>query len=259
MKELTVPDQRLLFVQAVQRDGLSITAACRHFAISRVTGYKILRRFEEHGAAGLSDHSRAPHHCPHAVGADWTERILALKAVHHTWRPKKLRAFFARTCPAPDLPAVSTFGEVLKRAGLVKPRRTKPRSFYAHTPLTQAQEANHVWCIDYKGQFLLQGSGSWCYPLTLTDECTRFLGECTRLLIRCQALPDTKAQTAWPCLVGAFQEFGLPHIIRSDNGTPFASASLTGLTPLSVQFLKLGMNSRCGCDPAAPARTCAAP
>jgi hypothetical protein len=39
----------------------------------------------------------------------------------------------------------------------------------------------------------------------------------------------------------AFREYGLPDAIRSDNGAPFASRGLGGLSTLSVWWLKLGI------------------
>src|SRR5262249_32454022 len=39
----------------------------------------------------------------------------------------------------------------------------------------------------------------------------------------------------------AFADFGLPDRIRSDNGGPFASAGLGGLSQLSVWWMRLGI------------------
>ncbi len=231
MKELSVPDQRLFFVRLIQDEGLSLTEACRTCQISRPTGYKILERFQQEGVAGLSDRSRAPHH-PQTIVPELTDRILAAKAKHPTWGPKKIRAALSQQEPLICWPATSTVGEILKRAGLVRPRRRHTRC-----PRIKVQpwetKPNSLWCMDYKGQFQL-GDGQWCYPLTITDQQTRFL-------IRCQALANTAGQNAWPYFVGAFQEFGLPDCIRSDNGSPFANASITGLTHLSLKLLKLGI------------------
>jgi hypothetical protein len=40
----------------------------------------------------------------------------------------------------------------------------------------------------------------------------------------------------------AFNEHGLPEAMRSDNGPPFASAGFTGLSTLSVWWIKLGIH-----------------
>ena len=158
--------------------------------------------------------------------------ILAVKARHPSWGPKKIKNSLDESIGEMTVPAASTIGSVLKRAGLVKPRRIKSRCPAAPL-LSVAKEANDLWCIDYKGQFRL-GCGKLCYPLTITDRASRFL-------IRCQALPDVIGHHAWPYFVGAFQEYGMPAAIRSDNGSPFASVSITGLTYLSLRFIKLGI------------------
>ena len=224
-----MPDRRLLFVQSLA-DGLSMSDACREFGISRPTGYDYKDRYDQEGVAGLLDRSRAPHHRPHVVDQSLVTQILALKARYPTWGPKKLKATLEAS--GGSWPAASTIGEILKRAGLVKPRRRRSRCPVA--PLAASiPDANDVWCVDFKGQFKL-GNNAYCFPLTLTDLASRYL-------LRCQALPDICGAKAWPYFVGAFQEYGLPRAIRSDNGSPFASASVTGVTKLTLQLIKLGI------------------
>jgi len=235
MKELSLSDLRLEFVRRVLDQHASITDACESFGISRVTGYKILSRFESEGVAGLADRSRAPIHCPHSVDAILIDQILAAKGLPmcRYWGPKKVRAHLQITRPDIGWPASSTFAAIFKRHGHVTQRRLRGATPNAGKPLTQASRPNHVWCIDYKGDFQLL-DGYNCYPLTVTDDETRYL-------IRCQSMSDTSGALAWPCFVGAFRELGLPEKIRSDNGAPFAAVCLTGLTPLSLKFMKLGI------------------
>jgi transposase InsO family protein len=231
MKELSVADRRLSFVRSVIDGDLNISQACRVFGISRPTGYAILQRFENEGVAGLSDRSRAPLHRPQTVDEAIANQILALKVKHPSWGPKKLKASLEEST-GNKWPATSTFGDILKRAGLVKSRHLKSRCPSAPIRPTE-QRPNELWCVDYKGQFSLRG-GHLCYPLTMTDQASRYL-------LRCQALPDVTGTKAWPYFVGAFQEYGLPAAIRSDNGAPFAAASTTGLTYLSLRLIKLGI------------------
>jgi transposase InsO family protein len=235
MKELSLSDIRLDFVRRVLDQNATVTEACEAFGISRPTGYKILARFKEEGVAGLPDRSRAPLHCPHSVSAALIEQILAAKGLPmcRHWGPKKVRAHLQRVRPDAPWPASSTFAEIFRRHGHVVPRVCRESVPHAGDPLTQAQRPNHVWRIDYKGQFQTLDS-RWCYPLTVTDDETRYL-------IRCQGMPDTRGAKAWPCFVGAFRELGLPERIRSDNGAPFAAVCRTGPTPLSLKFLKLGI------------------
>jgi len=232
MKGMSLLDQRLLFIGSIRVDGLSISAACRSFNISRPTGYELLRRFDEDGDAGLVERSRAPLTNPRSV-SDWVSaRIVQYKGEHPTWGPKKLRVRLQILYPSVDWPVVSTFGRILDAAGLVQKvnRRTRPPRL---GELTQAAGSNDVWCMDFKGQFSL-ASGPYCYPLTMTDNDSRYL-------LRCHGLPDTTGANAWPILVGAFREFGLPAVLRTDNGNPFAAVSSTGLSRIAVSLIKLGI------------------
>ena len=130
-------------------------------------------------------------------------------------------------------PAISTVHAVLDRHGLVK-RRKRRRHKASGTALIGADSPNGLWCADYKGEFML-GNRQYCYPLTITDYRSRYL-------ITCDGVPSTRADLAFTVFERAFKDFGLPHAIRTDNGTPFASGnSLFGLTRLSVWWLRLGI------------------
>ncbi|WP_165864696.1 integrase core domain-containing protein [Capsulimonas corticalis] len=237
-KESSPTDQRLAFLQLLE-GGMSHSEACRYFGISRPTGYKILGRYQKEGVQGLLDQSRAPHHSPQTTSQTVIDQILELKAKHPYWGPKKLKAVHqTRTTGmgCEPWPSLTTIGTILKTRGLVKSRTRRGSCPAINTPLsglTQPHCPNHVWSVDYKGHFSL-GDGNICYPLTMTDNETRFL-------LRCQALPDVTYERAWPYFVGAFREFGLPQVIRSDNGAPFAANSITGVSRLSLNLLKLGI------------------
>ena len=81
---------------------------------------------------------------------------------------------------------------------------------------------NDTWCIDSKGEFKT-GDGQYCYPLTVTDGCTRFI-------LGCQGLRSTGHAGAKPVLHRLFQAYGLPTTIRSDNGVPFATTAIGRLS-----------------------------
>jgi len=242
MRGISVTDQRVKFIKSVREDGLSISAACRAFNISRPTGYEILRRFDKSGINGLVDHSKAPLSNPRTISMSISNEIVGFKGLHPTWGPKKLHASLITTKPDIEWPVVSTFGRILDAAGLVRKvnRRTKPPRF---GELTDANAPNVVWCVDFKGQFSLE-SGIWCYPLTLTDNNSRYL-------LRCYGLPNVAGAKAWAIMVGAFREFGMPMFMRSDNGNPFASISPTGLSRIGVSLLKLGITPEHS-DPGCP-------
>src|SRR4029078_10676714 len=123
---------------------------------------------------------------------------------------------------------------VLDRHGLIDRARRRPRPRLRGTALTEPRTPNALWCTDYKGEFLL-GNRRYCYPLTITDFASRYL-------LACEALSTTKERYAFTVFERAFQEYGLPDAIRTDNGVPFASAhALYGLSKLAVWWLRLGI------------------
>jgi len=221
------------FVVAAQKGEESFAAVCRRFGVSRRIGYKWLARFEAEGAAGLFEHSRAPLHHPQAIAEGIAERCLEVRRAHPTWGPVKVLGYLERNAPKTDWPAASTIGELFNREGLTVKRKLRRRSPPSSAPFADCETANEVWCIDFKGWFLT-GDGKRCEPLTLTDAHSRYL-------LRCQALPRTDTEHVWPVLDAAFREFGLPHYMRSDNGSPFASVGAGGLSKLSVMLIKAGV------------------
>ena len=102
---------------------------------------------------------------------------------------------------------------------------------------------NAVWTADFKGQFWL-GDSTLCYPLTIADGYSR-------MLLSCRALTSTQVAESRPVFVRAFQEYGLPGRIRSDNEVPFATQALARLSPLSVWWVRLGILPDL-IDPASP-------
>lgn len=232
-KETCAVDERMRFVVAAEKGEESFAALCRRFDVSRRVGYKWLARYEEEGAAGLFDRSRAPRHHPQAIASEIAERCLEIRRTHPTWGPVKVRAYLERTAPQAEWPAASTIGELFDHEGLTVKRKLRRRSPPSSAPFAGCEAANDVWCIDFKGWFLT-GDGNRCEPLTITDAHSRYL-------LRCQALPRTDTDHVWPVLDAAFREFGLPKFMRSDNGSPFASCGAGGLSTLSVKLIKAGV------------------
>lgn len=228
-----VLNERMRFV--VRREaGERMIDLCREFGISRKTGYKFWNRYRELGPEGLGDFSRRPHRHPGRTPEEIRELVLEARLAHPTWGPKKLRALLQREHRGVCIPAASTIGELLNHKGLTERRRRRRRC--SPTPvrqLTKAQAPNDVWCADFKGQFRLRDR-RYCYPLTITDQHSRFL-------LGCESLESTRTEGAMATFVAAFQTYGLPKVIRTDNGTPFASTGLAGLSRLSVWWLRLGI------------------
>lgn len=145
----------------------------------------------------------------------------------------KIREIFIRKYPDIRSPAKSTVHAILAKHGLVNSHR-KRRHTANGTILSHPVKLNDLWCVDYKGEFLL-GNKKYCYLLTISDFSTRYL-------FACEGLESTKEQYAFTVFERVFKEFGLPRAIRSDNGVPFSSPNaLFGLSKLSVWWLRLGI------------------
>lgn len=233
-RNTTVLDDRIQFIAMYLKKDLSFAQLCQEFDVSRKTGYKYVERYNRCGPEGLHDLSRAPHNHPNAVCEELQQQILAFKSQHPTWGPRKVKFLLDKQDNVVLAPVASTIGEILKRNGLVMPRKRRYRaSPTIPTDLTQPHAPNDVWCADFKGHFGL-GNGNRCHPLTITDAYSR-------TLLRCQALSCTNTDAVKPVWIGAFLEYGMPTVIRTDNGTPFASNGLAGLSKLSVWWIKLGI------------------
>ena len=233
-KETRVVDERMKFIVAVQEDPRgNFAQLCRRFGISRAKGYKWVARFEALGAAGLADQKPVARRHPNETPTAVVDAIVALRKQRPFDGPKKLRALLLTREPALAVPAVSTIGEVLDRYGLIRPRKLRLRVPPSSSPLAHAGEPNDVWCTDFKGDFRL-GEGGRCYPLTLTDAVSRYL-------FKCEGMAHPTEELARPHFELAFREFGLPVRMRSDNGVPFASKAIGGLSKLSVWWVRLGI------------------
>ena len=226
-------DERMRFV-ARYLEGEKMAELCREFDVSRKTGYKIVERYKQCGLDGLTDRSRRPYRQANKLPVQIESLILQLKQEYPSWGAPKILEKLKRKHPDLRLPAISTVHAVLDRHGLVKERRAA-RYKAEGTRLSKPTRPNELWCADYKGQFMLADQ-RYCYPLTVTDFASRYL-------LCCEALATTKEVYAFTAFERVFKEFGLPKVIRTDNGQPFASGwSLFGLTKLSVWWLRLGID-----------------
>lgn len=219
---------------ALVREGLPIREVAAMFGISRKTAHKWLKRAAELGEQGLVDQSRARLHVERFEGPA-TDELLRLRRKHPTWGPRKLLQVLEHQQPQLTLPAVSTAGEMLKRAGLVTPRpkRAPPGVAAYKVGDSQPRVPNDRWTVDFKGEFRL-ANGALCFPLTLRDAVSR-------KLLDVYGLPDTRGAGVLKRYERAFREYGLPLEMHSDGGKPFASIGLAKLSGLAVYLLKLGI------------------
>jgi len=232
-KTSSVMEEKLRFVYEYERDEETMRELCSRHGISRETGYVWLRRYRAQGARGLVEQDRAPRHHRNQSPPEIEQAVLEVREAHMRWGPRKLKRILERDQPGRPWPAASTIGEIVKRAGLVVPQKKRRRTEPYTQPLAHAQESNRVWCADFKGWFRSR-DGARIDPLTITDAWSRYL-------LRCQAVERTDTQRVRAIFEAAFRQYGMPEAIRTDNGAPFASSALGGLSRLAVWWIKLGI------------------
>jgi putative transposase len=230
-KENKTMDLRVQLIHD-HEEGESIAALSEIYGVARKTIYKWLERHDAAGVAGLADRSRAPQHSPHKLSEDIIAAIMAARE-RWNWGPRKLRVKLAAAQPKITWPAESTIGEVLKRAGLTHRRKPRVRTPPYGQPFASVDAVNQTWCADFKGWFRT-ADGTRCDPLTITDAHSRYL-------LRCQITPKADSIHVAAIFDAAFREYGLPLVIHTDNGVPFASCAPGGLSRVSMRWVKLGI------------------
>jgi transposase InsO family protein len=191
----------------------------------------------EEGLSGLGDASRRPKRSPNELGEGTVCRILKLKLAHPGWGARKLHKVLERTMAKEELPSESSFKRVLEKAGLVEHRRRRvpgDQGARLHSAV-KSERPNHVWTIDFKGWWYTRDRNRF-EPLTIRDDYSRYL-------LCAQALDDARTETVREQMIRVFERYGLPEVIRSDNGAPFAAhGSPLGLSRLSAWWLALGID-----------------
>ena len=232
-KIIDTMDQKIQLIADWQTQCFSITDLSQKYGISRPIVYKLIERYEQLGIEGLKEQSRAPKHCPHRTPKEILNLIIQEKLKNRNRGPRKICAQLKRQHPELDIPAISTASYWLKKEGLVEKRKKRLHVPPYTQPFYKCQASNDVWSIDYKGQFYMK-NGHVCYPLTISDNFSRFL-------LGCKALAGPRYDPTRCYLESIFREYGLPDAIRSDNGTPFASKCIGGLSRLSIWFIQQGI------------------
>jgi transposase InsO family protein len=232
-KASSVMEEKLRFIYEYERDEETMRELCSRYGIARETGYVWLRRYSRQGAGGLVESDRAARHHPNQTPLEIEESVLELRQAHMRWGPRKLKRILDRDQPGRGWPAASTIGEIVRRAGLVVARRRRRKPEPCTEPLQHAVESNRVWCADFKGWFR-SGDGTRIDPLTISDAWSRYL-------LRCQAVEKTDTERVRAVFEAAFREYGMPEAIRTDNGAPFASSAVGGLSRLAVWWIKLNI------------------
>lgn len=226
-------DERERFIEAHHARLYTMTELCYRFGISRKTGYKWVKRFREGGKPALADRSRAPRSCPHKTPPEIEKFIVDKRKANPDMGAPMIIDRLSLDHPEIEFPAYSTGGDILKRHGLIKPKpQRRKKTQHERVPLV-AEAPNQVWGLDYKGEFRL-GNTRYCYPLTASDQYSRFV-------ITVRSHTAVSGQQTILDMEVAFHKYGLPDAIRTDNGVPFATHGMLGLSRLGVWFIKLGI------------------
>ena len=225
--------ERMCFIADLERNLYTMTELCDRHGISRKTGYKWSQRYVAEGIDGLKDRSRAPKSCPHRTEDRVVKALVEARWKHPRWGPRKLLVWLGKRHQKWEWPAPSTAGDILKRHGLVEPRRRRRKRQHPGRPKLEVNSPNDLWSCDFKGEFRM-GDRRYCYPLTVADRCSRYL-------LGCDGQLSTAHVGVRPIFERLFREKGLPKAMLNDNGTPFSSTALAGLSRLSVWWIKLGI------------------
>lgn len=234
-RESSPMEERIALFREYETGAFSVIELCARYGISRETFYVWKRRRASGEPHWFEERSHAVESCPHATEERLATSVIATRRRFPHFGPKKVKAWLEQKRPEVDWPAASTIGDILKREGLVEPRRRRRRAIAQGEVVAPANAPNEEWAIDFKGWFRTC-DGTRCDPLTITDAASRYLIE-VRIV-----------DPTWAGVKGAmervFKDIGLPDAIRSDNGSPFGSTGAGGLSALSVWWLKLGIEPR---------------
>jgi transposase InsO family protein len=234
-KETSVMDQKYQFVMKSFRKEKGFTELCNDYGITTKTGYKWIERFIRQGVEGLKEKPKRPHNCPTRYPEEVVCEIIRIKKTKLRWGPKKIRQVYAQNHPHERIPVRSSFERILKKAGFVETRKRR-----RHAACERIQNRivpkhpNDLWTVDFKGWWytLLREK---CEPLTVRDEFSKFI-------LAIEILENGDITSVKRVFERLFAHFGLPLMIRSDNGPPFASSlAILGLTKLSAWWLSLGI------------------
>lgn len=201
---------------------------CRRFGVSPTTGYKWLARYSLQGAAGLEEVSRRPHRSPRRCEAGIEAAVLALRRAHPAWGGRKIWKVLRNQGLAS--PSPSTITAIVRRHGLPVGAHGGGRADWTRF---EHPAPNELWQMDFKGHVRL-GDGSRLNPLTVLDDHSRYA-----LVLK--ACADQKTQTVRKALIAAFQRYGLPRTLITDNGSPWGDGPGSPFTPLGVFLIDQGV------------------
>lgn len=244
-KETGVMDQKIEFVIRSFSKTETFRDLCREYGITPKTGYKWKERFLQDGIEGLQERSRKPRSNVKQIAESIVCEIVRIKNARKNWGPRKVHRVYANSHPGENIPSLSTVERILKKSGMIVPRRKRRRGTDQRIQnRIKPNEPNQLWTVDFKGWWYTKFQER-CEPLTVRDEFSKYILD-IRILEKAD-ISSVKRE-----FVRLFREYGLPKVIRSDNGPPFANATaMLGLTKLAAWWMSLGIQLD-RIDPASP-------
>lgn len=228
-KEETIMSLKEEFIERALTENTPFATLCREYKITRKTGYRLVKRFQAEGLAGLEPRSKKPLTHPNKTSPEVEEAIVNLRRQRPTWGPKKILKFLSNK-GIERLPAISTANSILKRYNLItiedSLKRQKLIRFEREYP-------NDLWQMDFKGHFQLLTKQT-CYPMTIVDDHSRFA-------LTIKACANEQFLTVKKHLIHVFQHHGLPGQFNVDNGNPWGNSKLLPYTALTVWLMQLGI------------------
>jgi putative transposase len=231
--ETNAMEQRIQFIRDWLSRTHSVIDLSALYGVSRKTAYKWIDRYLKDGPDWAMERSHEAGVVHNRTPAEVEQALMRMRARHPSWGARKLLHQVGLGAPALRLPHESTVCEMLKRNGMITARPRRRSIGHPGRPSAVVSCPNDAWSADFKGQFRL-GDGRYCYPLTVTDNYSRYL-------LECKALTGTLLEPTRAAFTRLFREYGLPRRIKTDNGVPFAGATLGRLSRLSVWWLRLGV------------------
>ncbi len=211
-KETNVMSERKRFIEQVVHPGRNFSQLCKEYGISRKTGYKWLRRYQEEGVLGLENRSKRPYHSPKRTAPEIEQAVLGIRNKHPVWGGRKIHTRLKKLGHE-QVPSPSTITAILHRNGCIDPVESEKRK-----PIQrfEMELPNQIWQMDFKGPFRI--AGKKCHPLTILDDHSRYL-------LGLKVCKNQKRETVKAHLTDVFRCYGLPDAFLTDNGPPWGPSS----------------------------------
>lgn len=189
----------------------ALRAAQKH-AVSVGTIRRWERLYRESGLAALLPKHPGPVNKPLGVALETQFLVVALRVLLG-WNEKRMAKELAQRGLAQISHTV--IGHIFKRYYLpTRTYHTKARSDGIPKQRYEKRRPNQQWHIDFAETKLQDGTR--VVIVVLLDDYSRYC-------LRCEVVPDMTTESAIQTVQAAWQEFGLPEEIVSDNGRAFTS------------------------------------